>query len=178
MYGHSYGGFTAGETMFHDRRIAASINLDGTMGYGQDGEPPVFVSGEVSTNGLDQPFLLMGAEAVDPETGEVSPHTHLTFDTSWVEFWANQRGWKRDLLLETGAHLSYTDLQVILPQIAGPLNLPTEQIEFQIGTIDPVHSVTAQRTYIAGFFDLHLRNRDTGLFDGPSPQHPDITFTD
>lgn len=110
----------------------------------------------------------------------MSSHTHLNeeIDPSWGEFWTNQQGWKRDLLLKTGGHNSYTDLQVILPQLTGPLGIPAEQVVPQIGTVDPTRSVAAQRSYIAGFFDLHLKHQDTGLFNGPSPQHPDITFID
>ncbi|WP_370950200.1 alpha/beta hydrolase family protein [Amycolatopsis sp. cg5] len=109
MFGHSYGGFTAGETMVTDRRIDAGVNLDGTMGYGFDGS---YLPGEVVKRGLDRPFLLMGG-------GFGFEHTHLNpADKTWVDFWANQRGWKRDLLLKDGAHHSYSDLQALVPQFA------------------------------------------------------------
>ncbi|MFB9905791.1 alpha/beta hydrolase family protein [Allokutzneria oryzae] len=178
VFGHSYGGFTGGEAMVHDRRIAAGVNLDGSMAYGFGelmGQP--YLPGEVAKRGLDRPFLLMGSEAVDPVTGKLVRHTHLDQrDRSWPQFWANQRGWKRDLLLGHSGHVGYTDYQVVLRQLATPLNIPEEVVKRLVGTIDANRSVAAQRAYVAGFFDLHLRNRDTGLFTGPSPLHPDITF--
>ncbi|WP_246843503.1 lipase [Allokutzneria sp. NRRL B-24872] len=174
VFGHSYGGFTGGETMVHDRRIAAGVNLDGSLAYGFGelmGQP--YLPGEVAVRGLDRPFLLMGSEAIDPATGNLVRHTHLDQrDRSWPQFWANQRGWKRDLLLGRSGHIGFTDYQVVLRRLA----LPEEQVKKLVGTVDANRSIAAQRAYVAGFFDLHLRHRDTGLFTGASPQHPDITF--
>jgi hypothetical protein len=45
-----------------------------------------------------------------------------------------------------------------------------------IGSVDPDRSIAAQRAYIAAFFDLYLRHRDTHLLDGPSPAYPEIEF--
>ncbi|MFD0474436.1 alpha/beta hydrolase family protein [Nonomuraea thailandensis] len=176
-YGHSYGGFTAGETMVHDRRVDAGINLDGAMATAV-GYPPgsPYIPGEVTKRGLDRPFLLMGAEGVD-ENGNLLEHTHRNpaFDRSWAEFWAGQRGWKRDLFLRGGStHLAYTDLQIIVPQLGA--RVAPEKREAVIGTIDPRRSLAAQRDYIGAFFELHLRGRDRHLFDGESPRHPNIDF--
>ena len=52
---------------------------------------------------------------------------------------------------------------------------PEKQREV-VGEIDPARSLAAQHDYFAGFFDLHLKGRDTGLFRGGSPQHPDVRF--
>ncbi|AIG76918.1 Conserved putative secreted protein [Amycolatopsis japonica] len=178
-YGHSYGGFTAGETMVHDRRVDAGINLDGAMASAI-GYPPgsVYVPGEVTKRGLDRPFMLMGAEGTD-ETGKPLEHTHRhpEFDRSWADFWANQRGWKRDLYLRGGStHMAYSDLQVVVPQLGS--RVTPDKREAVIGTIDPRRSVAAQRDYIGAFFDLHLKGRDRHLLDGESPRHPNIDFID
>ncbi|RSN27603.1 lipase [Amycolatopsis sp. WAC 01416] len=178
-YGHSYGGFTSGEAMVHDRRIDAGINLDGAMATAF-GYPPgsPYVPGEVTKRGLDRPFMLMGAEGVD-ENGKPLEHTHKQpdFDRSWADFWANQRGWKRDLLLRGGStHMAYSDLQVVVPQLGS--RVAPEKREAVIGTIDPRRSLAAQREYIGAFFDLHLKGRDRHLFDGESPRHPNIDFID
>jgi dienelactone hydrolase len=135
MFGHSYGGFTAGETMYYDRRIDAGINLDGGM-----------PDGEITRHGVDGPFLLMGGQYNDE--GEPQDHTHLT-DPSWRDFWANQRAWKRDVLLEGSGHYSFTDLQAILPQ------LPGTWTPF-IGSIDPAKSLNTQSATIRGFFECFL----------------------
>ena len=178
VFGHSYGGFTGGETMVHDRRVDAGVNLDGSLAYGfgeLTGQP--YLPGEVTRRGLDRPFLLMGSEAIDPATGKLVRHTHLhQHDRSWPQFWANQRGWKRDLLLGRSGHLGYTDYQVVLRQLAARLSLSEQRVRQLVGTVDANRSIAAQRTYVAGFFDLHLKRRDPGLFAAPSPLHPDITF--
>ncbi|WP_091295996.1 alpha/beta hydrolase family protein [Amycolatopsis xylanica] len=165
MFGHSYGGFTAGETMVADRRIDAGVNLDGTMGYGFDGS---YLPGEVVKRGLDRPFLLMGG-------GFGVEHTHLNpVDKTWGDFWGNQRGWKRDLLLKQGAHHSYSDLQAIVPQLANLV--PAERRAMFVGTVDATKALTAERDYLDAFFALHLLGRDKHLFDGDSPRYPEIKF--
>ncbi len=173
MFGHSYGGFTAGETMVHDRRIDAGINVDGAMSHGfGDGHQP----GEVVTRGLDRPFMLVGADFVDPATGGRVEHSHRTpeFDPTWAWFWPNQRGWKRDLHFDGSAHFGFTDLQFAVPQLGGLLT-PEKRREV-VGEIDPTRSLTAQHEYFAGYFDLHLKGRGSKLFRGDSPHHPDVRF--
>ncbi|MFC9439218.1 alpha/beta hydrolase family protein [Nocardia sp. NPDC057030] len=167
MFGHSLGGYAAGEAMFHDRRITAGINFDGSMSAGR--------LGEVTQHGLDRPFLLVGADGVHPQTGRGFEHSHANdADPSWGQFWANQRGWKRDLHFDGAAHNSFTDLQVAVPQCASLLT--TEAREQEVGTINPARSVDAQQDYIAAFFDLHLKHIGTDLFDANSPRHPDTRF--
>ncbi|GLZ35938.1 lipase [Lentzea sp. NBRC 105346] len=152
MVGHSYGGFTAGETMLQDQRIDAGVNLDGAM------------PGDV-TKGLDRPFLLVGSQG----------HSHLATeqDPSWAQFWSNQRGWKRDLNLGRGAHYGFTDLQFALPQM--DFLTPAQRAPY-IGTIDPAGSLAVQHDYLAAYFDLHLKGIDRHLFDGDSPSYPDARF--
>ncbi len=173
MLGYSYGGYTTGEAMLYDRRIDAGINLDGAMahGFGLSEDWP-YAPGAVVRRGLDRPFLLFGS----------TRHNHLasggfrTGDPSWREFWANQRGWKRDVTLRGSAHGSFSDSQVAYAQIVRKLGLPPATLEPEIGTIDPDRSIRAQRAYIASFFDLHLRGRDNHLLDGPSAVFPEIEF--
>jgi dienelactone hydrolase len=173
MFGYSYGGYTAGETMVGDRRIDAGVNLDGAMahGFGISEDWP-YLPGEVVRRGLDRPFMLFGNE----NHNHVSPEAPPTGDPSWREFWANQRGWKLDITLRQSEHGSFSDLQVGLTQIARALGLPPATFAPFIGTIDPDRSIAAQRAYVAAFFDLHLRRRDNRLLDGPSPAYPEIEF--
>ncbi|QFZ16133.1 alpha/beta hydrolase family protein [Saccharothrix syringae] len=171
-FGHSYGGFTAGETMVRDRRIDVGANLDGALAVSTDEAD--YQPGEVVTRGLDRPFLLVGSELVDSDTGARVPHTHRerAVDPTWADFWPNQRGWKRDLFFEGSRHNSFTDLQFAIPQLGGVLT--PEQQQAIVGTIDPGRSLEAQRDYLAAYFDLHLKGRPTGLFRGDSPRHPDV----
>jgi dienelactone hydrolase len=173
MFGYSYGGYTAGETMVGDRRIDAGVNLDGAMahGFGLSEDWP-YAPGEVVRSGLDRPFMLFGNENHNHVIPEGSP----TGDPSWRDFWSNQRGWKLDITLQQSEHGSFSDLQIGAPQIARALGLPPGTFEPFIGTIDPDRSIAAQRAYVAAFFDLHLRHRDDHLLDGPSPAYPEIGF--
>jgi hypothetical protein len=156
MFGHSYGGFTAGETMVYDRRIKAGMNLDGQMGwgFGRNGVP--YLPGEVVKRGLDRPFKLMGAQFIQPD-GTIIDHSPFNdWDRSWFEFWANQRGWKQDVALKGAGHNSFSDMQVVLPQLTGPLGFPAGKWVPIIGTIDPGRSVAAQNINIRSFFDRFL----------------------
>ena len=181
MFGHSYGGYTTGETMYHDGRVDAGINLDGAMSWSSDlfGDAP-YLPGEVTKHGLDRPFLLFGAGTIHPLTGQLVDHDIKPgFDRSWTDFWANQHGWKRDLIMHEGRHHSFTDFQAILPQLAA--QVPAARRELFVGTVDAHRSLAAQSGYVSGFFDLHLRGVDLHLrgvdrhlFDGDSPCHPDV----
>ncbi|CAM4105148.1 lipase [Kibdelosporangium persicum] len=161
MFGHSMGGFTTAETMLTDRRIDAGANLDGSM------DPR---SGEASARGADRPFLLMGGGTSGRDD---QPHNHQ-YAPDWASFWANSTGWKRDLYLPAAEHASFTDAQVLLPQIDRKESLPAEKLAGAIGTVDPGRSLAAQRDYLAAFFGLHLRGQQTNLFDSDSPAHPDV----
>jgi dienelactone hydrolase len=173
MFGYSYGGYTAGETMVGDRRIDAGVNLDGAMahGFGISEDWP-YLPGEVVTRGLDRPFMLFGNARHNHAISEGFP----AGDPSWRDFWSNQRGWKLDITLRQSEHGSFSDLQVGGPQIARALGLPLATFEPSIGTIDPDRSIAAQRAYLAAFFNIHLRHRDDHLLDGPSSAYPEIEF--
>ncbi|MFD0855418.1 alpha/beta hydrolase family protein, partial [Actinomadura adrarensis] len=159
MVGHSAGGIQAAETMRVDRRLDAGIDLDGTMQYAADD----FV--QVANEGLDRPFLLMGA-------GE---QTHVT-SPSWKSFWENSTGWKRDLNVPTGAHYTFTDLQWILPVLDEHLDIPAADREAFIGTVNPTRITDSQRAYVTAFFNRHLRNSPSPILNRPSPKHPDVHF--
>ncbi|OPG14707.1 hypothetical protein B1L11_00680 [Microbispora sp. GKU 823] len=113
--------------------------------------------GEVTERGLDGPFLQLAADRDDP---------------SWETFRKQRRGWKRDLRLAGAEHYSFTDLQALVPRISSGLGTPSEIV----GTVDPVRSIAAQRAYVAAFLDLHLKGRETRLFDRPSPAFPEVGF--
>ncbi|HEX6360851.1 Tat pathway signal protein [Actinophytocola sp.] len=157
--GQSAGGILAAEGMYEDRRIAAGIDMDGTLEFNQ--EPNGTNLMPVAAHGLDRPFMLMGREGSD----------HTT-EPSWRAFWAHSTGWRRDLTLRDARHQSYTDLESILPQTG----LPREVVEQAIGTADPDRAVAAVRAHVASFFDRWLRGRDDHLLDGPSPLYPEIAF--
>ncbi|MBU2670791.1 hydrolase [Actinoplanes bogorensis] len=146
MVGHSMGGATAAETMRVDRRVRAGLNLDGTF------------FGRVLDTGLDRPFLMLGAATGD--------------DGTWTRMWTKLRGPRHWLELQNTRHLSFTDLQTLLPQ----MNTPAEQAEPLIGTIDGDRSIAVQRPYVRAFLDRYLRHRPGTLLTGPSPAYPEMRF--
>ena len=81
-----------------------------------------------------------------------------------------------DLQLAGSAHNSFSDIQVLVPQAAGVLNLPPDAANQLIGTIDPHRSIINQRAYLTAFFNLHLRHRDNHLLDHPSARFPEMQF--
>ncbi|BCJ39395.1 hypothetical protein GCM10010168_63570 [Actinoplanes ianthinogenes] len=151
MFGHSLGGSTTAATMHDDRRVKAGVNLDGTL------------VGAAAVAGSGRPFLLLSSDhGAEPE------------DPTWDTFWANQRGWKRELTLSGSTHASFNDSEVFYPQLAPVLGLTPEQVMEQIGTLDPGRSVMLQRTCLRAFFDHHLRHRPSRLFRAPDPRYPEL----
>ncbi|GII60362.1 esterase [Sphaerisporangium krabiense] len=149
MVGQSLGGSVAAQLAHDDRRVDAGVNLDGSY------------VGPVARTGVSKPFLHLAAGS----------HTRRS-DPTWKSFWGGSHGWKRELRFAGAAHGSFTDLQVLLPQLAATSGkIPSGDL---IGTIAPARSLAAQRAYVTAFFDLHLKGHPTHLFDGPTPSHPDV----
>ncbi|RZQ60155.1 alpha/beta hydrolase family protein [Amycolatopsis suaedae] len=170
MFGHSGGGATTAEAMYHDDRIRAGAVVDSGLAYDLHGKvlPPV------ARHGLDRPVLLYCSEQANP--------THLA-DPSIASFWKHHRAWKRDLRVAGSHHISFADYEPLLPALlaAGAVRLEPGQtadayLTTQLGRTAPGRVVTATRTYLRAFFDLHLRDRPTRLFDGPHPACPEVEF--
>ncbi|WP_416562545.1 alpha/beta hydrolase family protein [Nocardia testacea] len=134
MFGHSGGGFTTAETMFADSRIGAGADLDGSMAYSQSARD----FGRAADEGLDRPFLLMSA-------GDHS----LDTDASWQQFLGHHRGPLCRVHLADGEHFSYTDYQILLPQLGNTAAA-------FVGAVDPAHSLAVQHHTLATFFGTHL----------------------
>ena len=150
MFGHSLGGSTAADTMHDDPRVTAGVNMDGS-----------FV-GTGAVAGSDRPFLLFSSDH------------GADYDPSWNTFWANQRGWRREVSLLGTTHGSFNDGQVLYPQAARELGLTAGQLAEMVGTLGAARSVAIQRTCLRAFFDLHLRGRDSRLFRAPHPRYPEL----
>jgi dienelactone hydrolase len=163
MLGHSAGGFTALETMYEDRRIAAGANLDGVLAYVQEDDTPGHLS-DVAAHGLGRPFLLAGS---DTDTLDTEP--------AWASLWQHSTAWHRGFSMQGAEHASYTDAESIVPQVVGRLGLSPSVQESLVGTIGRGAAILAQRTYVAAFFDLWLRGgSDGGLFERSSRRFPEV----
>ncbi|MFC1435610.1 hydrolase [Streptacidiphilus sp. N1-3] len=170
MYGQSAGGSTAAQAMYQDRRIKAGIDLDGILEYAGEPTPgaPLMSS---AANGIDRPFLLMGSQSADGES--------LASDPSWRAFYDNERGWVRDVTMAGSRHVSYTDAESLVPQLAralGPTVLPPSTVTDDVGTIRPARAVSLEETYVAAFFDRWLRGGHDPILDGTSPTYPEMLF--
>lgn len=150
MFGISAGGTTTASTMYADRRIAAGLSLDGP------------VHGPVTAAGLDRPFMLIQAKINRQDFPELA------------EFWSHLRGWRLNLGVQGAAHLSYSDYEALVPQLATVLDIDVSE---QIGALDPARGIAIQRAYPVAFFDRHLRQRGH-LLDGPSPRFPEVHIID
>ncbi|QWP78233.1 hypothetical protein J5226_07510 [Lysobacter sp. K5869] len=162
--GHSYGGTTAAETMFFDRRVDAGLDFDGRLSttYGPPQDLP-YGPIRATRFGLDRPFLLIGAEG----------HTHLNpDDPSWPQFWSNQRGWKRDVHAPLAVHFTFSDFPAILPPLGDAV--PPGFAAGAYGTLPAAEAVAGTRAHARAFFDLHLKGRPTRLFETGSAAYPNF----
>ncbi|GAA3488826.1 alpha/beta hydrolase [Streptomyces cremeus] len=146
MAGHSVGGNSAAAAMARDPRIKAGANLDGAF---SDAAPGAGLTG--------RPFLLLGTDATHRPGGK----------GRWDQAWAAMDGWKRWLTVAGTGHFSFCDV----PVLGG-----------QTGVVDPAaelpgaRSGEITRTYVAAFFDRHLKGEREPLLDGPSGVNPEVSF--
>ena len=149
VIGHSLGGATSAH-LLNDPRVRAGANLDGGI-FG----PPLW-------DGSDKPFLFFLGQGHD-----------TTLDPTLHDLWVRLHGFRAAVNLRDSGHLSFTDFQALIPQLAGPAGFTPEQVAGFIGTIDPAASVRTVRAYLRSFLDLTLRHHDDGLLRRPSPRFPD-----
>ncbi|MFC3986579.1 alpha/beta hydrolase family protein [Streptosporangium jomthongense] len=109
-----------------------------------------------STGVGNRPFLLMGSQS-DHVPGK---------DETWDSTWKALHGWKRWLTVAHTEHNSFTDLAI--PKSKLGQSAPD--------TIAAERGIAITRTYVAAFFDLHLKHRKQPLLDAPTPANPEVTF--
>ena len=173
IFGHSLGGATAANAMAADRRIQAGIDLDGSIivkDLPTPGDQAALLhvkrlARAVAAKIGDRPFMIMTHDGHGPHD-----------DPTLQEFLAGLTGWQRCLTMTDSGHYTYTDDEEFLSQLTDariiPPHLASQVVIPAIGTIDTAPAITAERVYIAAFFDQHLRNRPRSLLNGPSPLYP------
>ncbi|MGV9302091.1 alpha/beta hydrolase family protein [Nonomuraea sp. NPDC004354] len=171
MFGHSLGGATTGQSMAHDARIRAGLDLDGHVIPTVSIAPPMpperagELAGQVATRIGDRPFMIMSSAGKGPDE----------LGALMAGFWSHLRGRRWFLSLKGSTHASYTDDKQLIHQLATAKVIPAALTE-PVGTIAPGRCTAAQRAYVAAFFDRCLRERDAPLLDGPSAKYPEIVF--
>lgn len=172
MFGHSIGGATAIQTMAHDPRVVAGIDMDGAVITDLDPfhSPPSQIAAAMTQLAVqlgDRPFMILSSD------GRFGGGLQRFFGPYLNAFWGSMTGWRRFLAVDGAEHLFFTDDEVLLKEclIAGLVPLPDDR-----HLIDPDRAVAVERAYILAFFDQWLRQRDSRLLDGPSPQFPEVLF--
>jgi dienelactone hydrolase len=154
MFGHSDGGATTAHALHTDARIAAGINLDGTLWTRQ------------AAAGSVRPLLQFGKQDLDPFQAN-----------TWAAFWTNQRGPKLQLNLTGSIHATFEDFAILMPQAAPVLGIRPEQIPTIVGTIGGERAIAVLRPFLNAYFDKYLRHHDNYLLDRPSACYPEVRFT-
>jgi predicted dienelactone hydrolase len=152
MFGSSKGGTATARVLYDDPRVRAGLSLDGPMQM-----QPGF------TDDLDRPFMMVTADFTRAGAPSVAG------------FWSHLRGWRLDLRAAGAVHGTYSDYEVLIPQLAGAAGLSDEDMRNWVGTLDPGRGVRIQQAYPLAFFDRQLRHRGH-LLAGPSPAFPEVTF--
>ncbi|MEV7616617.1 alpha/beta hydrolase [Streptomyces sp. NPDC089799] len=147
MAGHSIGGAAAATAMLGDARVRAGVNMDGAF---HDKLPAGGLGG--------RPFLMLGAD-----DGHLPGGEDTTWDPAWRTLGSGEKRW---LTVAGADHGSFCDAPVIF----GHFGLPGQP------PIPVERAVQLTRTYVAAFFDRHLRGTEQPLLDGPSPANPEVTF--
>ncbi len=152
VFGHSFGGATAIIVCQQDARCKAGANLDGTP-FGSGTSAPIPV-----------PFLLMSEDyssGCDQNCSDFRQTANL-----------GQPGAMYDISVKGTRHFNFTDLPLrMLPAVR-----PLFRLSHLIGPIDPARGEEIANAYLVAFFDRYLKNSNTGLLNGPSPQYPEVQF--
>ncbi|MFI2202224.1 alpha/beta hydrolase family protein [Streptomyces sp. NPDC020192] len=89
-------------------------------------------------------------------------------DPTWTDAWSRLKGWKRWLTVTGSNHASFTDIPVLAEKLGIPEPPGT--------TLSPQRAVHLTRTYVAAFFDLHLRGIPEPILNGPTSAYPEVRF--
>ncbi|MBC2876541.1 MULTISPECIES: alpha/beta hydrolase family protein [Streptomyces] len=151
MAGHSLGGATAAAVMAADPRVRAGVNMDGSF---QGAVPPGGLGG--------RPFMMLGTDdGIHRPGGE---------DTSWDEAWPRLDGWKRWLTVAGADHFSFSDFPFLGDQLLPP------GTPYPGSGLSGRRSLDITRSYVAAFFDRHLRGIPQPLLAGPTRANPEVRF--
>ena len=144
MAGHSVGGASTLPTMVADSRIKAGMDIDGTTDV------------PLTAPGLSRPFMFVSSQ--------LTPTTCAPGNESWERDWAQLTGWKRWAEVAGTRHASFTDVGLVTEELGADAGATTSAARTQAVT----------RTYVAAFFDQHLRGEPQPVLDRPG--YPEVAF--
>ncbi|MFI1172111.1 alpha/beta hydrolase family protein [Streptomyces melanogenes] len=102
-----------------------------------------------------RPFMMLG-------TDEHRPGGH---DKTWDREWPTLGGWKRWLTVAGSEHFTFSDS----PAIEEHFGLPQPPLPAR-------RAIDITRTYVAAFFDEHLRGIPQPVLAGPTAGNPEVRF--
>lgn len=155
-----HGPWKGGKLIDTDRIAMCGHSLGGAASYTAMREDDRIKAGLNIDGTIHEP----GDVPFDRPLGLIG-HDMPELDPSWVDAWELSTGWKRWMEVSGTAHASFTDVGLLLSQLGQP---PAD--------IDAERAVSLTRTYVAAFFDQHLRGLDQPILDGPSPAWPEVEF--
>lgn len=155
VFGHSLGGATSATLMSHDRRFLCGASLDGKL------------SGTVVEQGLDRPFLLVGAEG-----------NTLNNVSGWADFWDNLRSFRRHITIKGTIHGSFEDIPLLAETYANasPDGTPPPNLIFESETIKGSRVREIVTVYIESLLNMCLKNGSAFLLANPVSQYPEVMF--
>jgi dienelactone hydrolase len=154
MAGHSLGGATAAAAMFADTRIAAAVNLDGSL------------FGDVLTKNFSSPFMIMSHEGKS-----------LTTDPSWTQAWSRARGTKLAVTVNGTQHATYTDV-TLLANTLGLSGTVNAEVGGILGTMEGFRAMEIINAFLVQFFDF-ARGTTKALLPGHmTKKYPEVTVLD
>jgi hypothetical protein len=161
ILGHSFGGATAAEACWLDRRFKAGIGLDG------------YFFGEVADAGAEQPFFFMHSDSRPPNEAELhAADPVVRFGSQMDELdWKRKASWLvhrggYELTIRKSLHMNYSDR---------PLFSPIKRLT-GAGEISSRRALEIADAYILAFFDQTLNQQRRSLLDDPSGRFPEAIF--
>ena len=77
-----------------------------------------------------------------------------------AEFWGHLRGLRYAVDFAGAAHLAFSDLVFLVPQLAGTREAAAQaRIQPLVGTVNPIVTYAAERAYVLAYFDKALRGK-------------------
>lgn len=153
VFGHSFGGATAAQVCYMDRRCKAGIDIDGDL------------FGDVVQAGLDTPFMV-----IQHDMGSCSDSGCRSFQQGVQSILRTvPRGESYHTSIKGTEHFNFSDYAV------HPIPL-TLRLLGLLGSIDGARGLQITRAYVRAFFDTYLNKTPSPLLQGPSSAYPEVQF--
>ena len=163
IFGSSFGGTTAAQVCWLDRRFKAGVDLGG-MVAGESAKQGTFAPFLFMFEGLYEDFIFGSSFSPETELSGLSSSKRREVEFEWNQFaemkqslstyggyWMVIRGIK---------HVNYFDAPFYSP--------------WRFSRVDPAHISTLIRRHVLAFFDKNLKGINRPLLDGSSPDFPEV----